>query len=99
MEKNTQTQAKLRRVKELGGNRRVSRTGPALGGEGKGSRALIPTSWQLSKSEEKHLRLRVKQLIRCSLNGMSIRQSLPQPYIPRTRTDIPSKVQWLAAGV
>jgi len=37
-------------------------------------------------SEEKHLRLRVKQLICGSLNAMRIRQSLPQLYIPWTRT-------------
>ena len=43
-----------------------------------------PTSGQLSESEEKHLRLRVKQLICGSLNRMRIRQSLLQPYIPRT---------------
>ena len=36
------------------------------------------TSRQLS--EEKHLRLRVKQMICGTLNGMRIRQSLPQPY-------------------
>ena len=38
---------------------------------------------QLSESEEKHLRLRVKQLISGSLNGMRIRRSLLQPYIPQ----------------
>ena len=32
---------------------------------------------ELSEAEEKHLRLRVKQLICGSLNGMRIRQSLP----------------------
>ena len=36
---------------------------------------------KLSESEEKHLRLRVKQMICGSLNGMRIRQSLLQPYI------------------
>ena len=41
-------------------------------------------SGQLSESEEKHLRLRVKQLICGSLNGMRIRQSLLQPYVPWT---------------
>ena len=41
-----------------------------------------------SESEEKHLRLRVKQLICGSLNGMRIRQSLPQPYKPQI-------AQWL----
>ena len=43
---------------------------PSAGG---GSRGLIPTSGQLSESEEKHLRLRVKQLICGSLNGMRIK--------------------------
>ena len=33
------------------------------------------------ESQEKHLRLRVKQLICGSPNGMRIRQSLLQPYI------------------
>ena len=40
-----------------------------------------PHIGQLSESEETHLRVRVKQLICGSLNGMRIRQSLPQPYI------------------
>ena len=44
----------------------------------------MPTAGQLSESEEKHLRLRVKRLICDSLNGMRIRQSLPQPYTPQT---------------
>ena len=50
---------------------------------------------QLSDSEEKHLRLRVKHLICGSLNGMRIRQSLLQPYIPQTGTEVPWKVQRL----
>ena len=37
---------------------------------------------QLSESEEKDLRLTEKQLICGSLNGMRIRQSLLQPYVP-----------------
>ena len=49
-----------------------------------------------TESEEKHLRLRVKQLICRSLNRM---QSLLQPYIPRKGTQIPWKVQRLGAGV
>ena len=53
----------------------------------------IPTSGQLSESEEKHLRLRVKQLICGSLNGMRIRQSLPQPYIHQTWMPVPWKAQ------
>ena len=35
----------------------------------------------IAESEEKHLRLRVKQLLCGSLNGMRIRQSLTQPYM------------------
>ena len=43
--------------------------------------ASDPTSGQLSEAEEKHIRLRVKQLLRGSLNGRKIRYSLPQPGI------------------
>ena len=60
---------------------------------------MIFTSGQLSESEEKYLRLRVKQLIWGSLNGMRIRQSLPQPYISQTGIWVPWKAQWLEAGV
>ena len=63
------------------------------------SRSSIPTVGQLSESEEKHLRLRVKQLICGSLNGMRIIQSLPWPYIPQTGTQVPWKAQWLGPGV
>ena len=69
---------------------------PSVGG---GIRGLIPTSGQLSESEEKHLRLRVKELICGSLNGMNIRQSLPQPYIPQTGRQIPWWAEQLGAGV
>ena len=82
-----------------GKNRSVSRTGPALIRWGNWSRDPIPTSRKLSESEEKHLRLRVKQLICGILNGMRIRQSLPQPYIPWTGMQVPWKVQRLGAGV
>ena len=51
-----------------GKNRSVSRTGPALSRWGNWSRGLIPISEQLSESEEKYLRLRVKQMICGSLN-------------------------------
>ena len=51
------------------------------------------------ESQEKHLRLRVKQLVCGSLNGMRIRQSLPKPYIPWTGTLVSWKVQRLGAGV
>ena len=47
----------------------------------------------MSESEEKHLRLRVKQLICGSLNGMSIRQSLMQPHIPWTGTLVSWKAE------
>ena len=43
-----------------------------------------PPIGQLSESEEKHLRLRGKQLICGSLNRMRVRKSLPQPYRPWT---------------
>ena len=58
-----------------------------------------PHLGQLSESEKKHLRLRVKQLICGSLNGMRIRGSLLQPYIPWTGTRVPWKAQRLGAGV
>ena len=68
-------------------------------GVGTEAGGLIPTLGQLSESEEKHLRLRMKHLICVSLNGMRLRQSLPQPYIPQTVMQVPSKAQWLGAGV
>ena len=45
------------------------------------------------------MRLRVKQLVCGSLNGLRIRQSLPQPYIPQTGMQVPWKAQQLGAGV
>ena len=54
---------------------------------------------QLSESEEKHFRLRVKQLICGSLNRMRIRQSLLQPCIPWIGMLVPWKEQQLGAGV
>ena len=56
----------------------------------------VPTAGQLSESEEKRLRLRVKQLVSGSLNGMRIRQSLPQPYEPPDRDTGP--LEGAAAG-
>ena len=53
----------------------------------------------MSESGEKHLRLRVKELICSSLNGMRIRQSLLKPYIPWTGMRVPWKAQWLGAEV
>ena len=53
---------------------------------------LIPTVGQLTESEEKHLILRVKQLMCGSLHGMRIRQSLPQPYVPQTEAQVSWKV-------
>ena len=54
---------------------------------------------QTEKCMQKLLRLRVKQLICGSLNGMRIRQSLLMPYIPRTGTQIPRKAQRLGAEI
>ena len=82
-----------------GKNRSLSRTGPAPSGWGNWSKGLILTSRQLSESEEKHLRLRVKQLIYGSLNGMRIRHSLPQAHIPWTGILVSWKAQQLGAGV
>ena len=58
--------------------------GPDLSSVGGGTKAgvPIPTLGQSSESEEKLLRLRLKQLICDSLNG----QTLLQPYIPRDRS-------------
>ena len=53
---------------------------------GKLKQGPIPVSGQLSESEEKHLRLRVRQVICGVLNGMRVRQSLLQPYISQTGT-------------
>ena len=60
---------------------------------------LKHTSGRLSESEEKHLRLGVKKLIHGSLNGMGSRQSLLQPYMPWTGTQVPWKAQQLGAEV
>ena len=46
---------------------------------------------QLSESEEKHLRLRVKQVICGSLKGTRIRQSLLQPCVPQTGMQVPGR--------
>ena len=76
MEKNIQNQAKLSRTKELGEKSGVlvGMDLPSVSG-GTEVGGPIPTSGQLSELEEKHLRLRVKQLIVGSLNGKRIRQS------------------------
>ena len=87
------------RMTELGGKTGVLGLGLPSVGRGTEAGGLIPTSGQLSESEEKHLRLRVKQLICGSLNGMRIRQSLLQPYIPWTGTQVPWKAHQLGAEV
>ena len=71
---------------------------PSVGGATE-AEAQSPHWGNLSESKEKHLRLRVKQLICGSLNGMRIRQSLPQSYIPQTGTQVPWKAKQLGAGV
>ena len=67
---------------------------PSAGG---GTEAGV-RSPQLSESEEKHLKLGVKQLICGSLNGNRIRQCFPQPAY-RTGMRVSWKRQWLGAGV
>ena len=62
-------------------------------------RGQIPIVGQLSESEEKHLRLRVKQLICGSLSGMRIRQSLSKPYICLVGTWVSWKGQQLGTEV
>ena len=44
-------------------------------------------------------RMRVKELICSSLNGMRIKQSLPQPFTPQTGTWVLWKAQRLGGGV
>ena len=95
-EKNVQNHAKLNRIKTLGGKTGVLLV---LGGWGNWSRSPIPILGQLSESEEKDFRLRVKQLICGSLNRMRIRQSLPQPYTPQAGMKVPWNAQRLRAGV
>ena len=79
---------KLGRRKELGGKTSVSWPGPALGREAELKQGSDPHIREI-ESEEKHLRLRVKQLICGSLHGMRIRQSLLQPCIPWTGKQVP----------
>ena len=87
-------------MKELGGKTGVlvGLDLPLMGG-GTEAGGPVLTLGQLSESEEKHLRLRVKQLICGSLNGMRIRQSLQQLHIPWTGTLVPWKAEQLGAGV
>ena len=56
-------------MKELGGKTGVlvGLDLPLVGGRNEAG-VLFPTLEQVSESEEKHLRLRAKQLICCSLN-------------------------------
>ena len=82
-------------MKELGEkNRSVSRTAPALGGGG--TEAGVRSPHREIESEEKHLRLRVKQVWQPKWNEN--RQSLLQPYIPWIGTLVPWKVQRLGGG-
>ena len=89
--KNIQNHTKLGRKKELGVKMGVLEgldlTHPQQVGELK--QGPISASGQFSGSEEKHLRLRVKQLICGSLNGMRIRHSVPQPYVPQGGMQVP----------
>ena len=92
-------------MKEVGGKRRVSRTGPALGGWGHGSRGPVPTWVPLEAeetvqgTEEKHSRLRVKQLICESLNGMRITETILAAAICSLGRGMQGrKVPWKAQG-
>ena len=85
-------------MKELGGETGML-VGLANQWVGELKQGLVPTSGQLSESEEKHLRLRVKPLVCSTLNGMRIRQSLLQPYISQRLTVVSWKAQSLGDGV
>ena len=99
MEKNIWNHEKLGRTKELGGKtgESVRLDLPSASG---GTEAGVQSPYHSNcLSQKKHLRLRVKQMICGSLNGMRIRQFLLQPYIPQTGTQVPWKVQQVGAGV
>ena len=53
----------------------------------------------MSEPEEKHVRLRGKQLVCGSLNGMRVRQSLLLPYIAWNQTVLATAVQTLDRDV
>ena len=63
---------------------------PSVGGGTEAGVQSPPWSNCLSQGK-KHLRPGVKQLICGSLNGMRVRQSLPQPYIPWTGMQPPRR--------
>ena len=73
--------AKLCKTKKAGGERGefIGLHLPLAGG-GNWSRGPIPTYGHKFRTDKKHLRLRVKQLICDSLTGMRFMQSLLQPY-------------------
>ena len=87
----------------VGGNKGVSRTRSALGlgcrGGGGTEAGFQSPHWALSESQEKYLRLRVKELICGSLSGVRIRQFLPQPCTPWTGMQVLWEVQRLGHGV
>ena len=76
---------KLSRMKELVGKTGVLVRLDLPSGVGELKQGSNPHIGQLSESEEKHVRLRGKQLICGSLNGMRIRQSLLLPHVPPDR--------------
>ena len=87
-------------MKELGGKVGVLvRLHLPSAGGGTKAEVRFPHPGNCLSHRRKHLRLRVKQLICGSVNGMRIRQSLPQPYKLRTGTQVPWKVQLLGGGV
>ena len=98
MEKNIQNHTKLDKMKELGGKTGLSGTGPARGsgelkqGSNPHTGATVYVSGETFKAESETADL-------WHLNGMRIRQSLLQPYIPWTGMQVPWKAQWLGAGL
>ena len=75
-EKNIQNHEKLGRTKEIGGKQECQQYWTCSQWVGELKQGSNPHI-RATESEEKHLKLRVKQLICGSLNGMRIRQSLP----------------------
>ena len=87
-------------MEELGGGETGVLVGLDLPSAGERTEAGVQSPYHSNcLSQKKHLRLRVKQMICGSLNGMRIRQFLLQPYIPQTGTQVPWKVQQVGAGV
>ena len=81
VENNIQSHSKLCKTKELWEKQECQQDCTWSWRVGELKQQNVPILGQLSESEEKHLSLRVKQLICGNLNRMRIIQSLLQPYI------------------